>query len=132
MPRAEARHRHQKQHRPIPSQQQQGRFQASTQYWSGRPDPDGNIHQFVSCHGSTNDGHYCNPKLDDFLNTARTTPDVPTRQALYKQASTLMEDELPTLNLFFEPRLIAMSRKVTGFQPNPDGLIRLNGVAFAK
>ncbi len=112
------------------SQQQQGRFQASLQYWSGRPDPDGNIHQFVSCNGSLNDGHYCSPKLDDFLNTARTTPEVATRQALYKQASAVMADEVPTIDLYFEPRLIATSRKVTGFQPNPDGLIRLPGVSF--
>ncbi len=114
------------------SQQQAGRFQASLQYWSGRPDPDGNIHQFVTCHGSTNDGHYCNAKLDELLNKARTVPDPAARQALYKQASAIMADEVPTLNLYFEPRLIAMSRKVTGFVPNPDGLIRLGGVAFAK
>ncbi len=114
------------------SQQQQGRFQASLQYWSGRPDPDGNIHQFVSCHGSTNDGHYCSAPVDEALNKARTLPDQAARQALYKQAEAVMRDEVPTVNLYFEPRLIAMRRKVTGFVPNPDGLIRLTNMQLAK
>jgi peptide/nickel transport system substrate-binding protein len=110
------------------SQQQTGRFQASMQYWSGRPDPDGNIHQFVTCKGSQNDSHYCNPKLDDLLNTARTTTDLMQRKALYAQSLPILADDLPSIDLYFEPRLIVMQTKIKGFVPNPDGLIRLKDV----
>jgi len=37
---------------------------------------------------------------------------------------------VPTSYLYFDPRIIAMRSNLTGFVPNPDGLIRLNNVAF--
>ena len=98
--------------------------------WSGRPDPDGDIHQFVACKAGQNDGHYCNAELDKLLNTARTVNDVAQRQALYNKALRVLADEVPTAYLYFDPRIIAMRKNVTGFVPNPDGLIRLANVSF--
>lgn len=112
------------------SEQQSGNFQIGMSAWSGRPDPDGDIHQFVTCKGGQNDGKYCNAKLDELLNKARTVNDVPQRQALYNEALRLLADEVPTAYLYFDPRIIAMRNNVTGFVPNPDGLIRLANVAF--
>jgi peptide/nickel transport system substrate-binding protein len=112
------------------SEQQSGNFQIGMSAWSGRPDPDGDIHQFVTCKAGLNDGHFCDPKLDELLNTARTVNDESQRQALYFQALRLLASDVPTSYLYFEPRIIAMRDNVTGFVPNPDGLIRLNGVAF--
>jgi peptide/nickel transport system substrate-binding protein len=112
------------------SEQAAGNFQIGMSAWSGRPDPDGDIHQFVTCKGAQNDGRFCDPKLDDLLNQARTTNDQAQRQALYFQALRLLATDVPTSYLYFDPRIIAMSRTLTGFVPNPDGLIRLNGMAF--
>jgi peptide/nickel transport system substrate-binding protein len=112
------------------SEQQAGNFQIGMTAWSGRPDPDGNIHQFVTCKGGQNDGHFCDPKLDDLLNKARTTNDQTQRQALYAQALRLLAVDVPGTYLYFDPRIIAMSSTLTGFVPSPDGLIRLNDVAF--
>ena len=112
------------------SEQQAGNFQIGMTAWSGRPDPDGNIHQFVTCKGGQNDGHFCDPKLDDLLNKARTTNDQTQRQALYAAALRLMAVDVPGTYLYFDPRIIAMSNKLSGFVPSPDGLIRLNDVAF--
>ena len=42
----------------------------------------------------------------------------------------LLADDVPTSYLYFDPRIIAMRSNLTGFVPNPDGLIRLNNVAF--
>lgn len=112
------------------SEQQSGNFQIGMSAWSGRPDPDGDIHQFVTCKAGLNDGHFCDPKLDELLNTARTVNDESQRQALYFQALRLLASDVPTSYLYFDPRIIAMRDNVTGFVPNPDGLIRLNGVAF--
>jgi len=55
---------------------------------------------------------------------------VAQRQALYNEALRLLADEVPTAYLYFDPRIIAMRNTVTGFVPNPDGLIRLTNVAF--
>lgn len=112
------------------SEQQSGNFQIGMSAWSGRPDPDGDIHPFASCKGGQNDGHYCNPKMDELLNKARTVNDVAQRQALYNGVLRLLADEVPTAYLYFDPRIIAMRNNVTGFVPNPDGLIRLADVAF--
>ncbi|RRW49588.1 ABC transporter substrate-binding protein [Pseudomonas luteola] len=114
------------------NEQQSGNFQVGMSAWSGRPDPDGNIHQFVTCKGNQNDGHYCNPKLDELLNKARTVNDQAQRQDLYRQAMTIVADEAPNIYLYFEPRLIVANRKVTGYVSNPDGLIRLANVSFAQ
>src|SRR5262247_4191252 len=37
-----------------------GDFEAYFTFWSGRPDPDGNIYTFTVCNGGQNDSHYCN------------------------------------------------------------------------
>lgn len=112
------------------AEQQSGNFQIGMSNWSGRPDPDGDIHQFVACKAGQNDGHYCNAELDKALNTARTVNDVAQRQAQYNQALRVLADDVPTSYLYFEPRIIAMRKNVTGLVPNPDGLIRLANVSF--
>jgi peptide/nickel transport system substrate-binding protein len=112
------------------SEQQAGDFQIGMSAWSGRPDPDGDVHQFVTCKGGQNDGHFCDPELDELLNRARTVNDEGQRQALYFKALRLLADEVPTSYLYFDPRIIAMRSDITGFVPNPDGLIRLADVAF--
>jgi peptide/nickel transport system substrate-binding protein len=112
------------------SEQQSGNFQIGMSAWSGRPDPDGNIHQFVTCKGGQNDGHFCDPKLDELLNKARTINDEAQRQALYYEALRLIAVDVPGTYLYFDPRIIAMRSNITGFVPSPDGLIRLTDVAF--
>jgi peptide/nickel transport system substrate-binding protein len=110
------------------SEQQSGNFQISMSAWSGRPDPDGDIHQFVTCKGAQNDGRFCDPKLDELLNKARAVNDESQRQALYFEALRLLASDVPTSYLYFDPRIIAMNKKFSGFVPNPDGLIRLADV----
>lgn len=105
-----------------------GDFEASRVGWSGRPDPDGNIHQFVTCEGTLNDGRYCNPKVDELLNQAREVSDTAKRKALYDEAMTILADELPFIYLYFEPRIFTMTSKLQGFKAHPDGMIRLADV----
>ncbi len=114
------------------AEMQKGNFQVSLNGWSGRIDPDGNIHPFVSCKGAQNDSKYCNPDVDALLNQARQTPDVATRKALYNKAQGLLQDELPIVYTYYQPLVYAVAKRVTGFQAYPDGMIRLRGVAFAK
>ncbi|WP_032806496.1 ABC transporter substrate-binding protein, partial [Pseudomonas tolaasii] len=112
------------------SEQQSGNFQVGMSAWSGRPDPDGDIYQFVACKGGQNDGHFCDPKLDALLDKARTVNDQAQRQALYFEALRLLADDVPASYLYFDPRIIAMRADISGFVPNPDGLIRLENVVI--
>ncbi|WP_347558475.1 ABC transporter substrate-binding protein [Robbsia sp. KACC 23696] len=107
-----------------------GDFQVLYLGWSGRTDPDGNLHQFVTCNGNLNYGHYCNADVDKLLNEARTKPDVASRKPLYDAAQKILADEDPLTYLYYQPWPFALSKKVQGFVAYPDGLIRLRGVSI--
>lgn len=113
------------------SEQQAGNYQVALYNWSGRPDPDGNLHQFVTCNAPLNDARYCNPKVDELLNEARVRNDLEERKALYAQAQEILIDEAPYIYLFFDPRLFVARGDLQNFQPQPDGLIRLENVSLA-
>ena len=51
-----------------------GDFVVGQSGWSGRVDPSGNIHQYLSCKGNLNDGKFCDPAVDKLLNDARPRP----------------------------------------------------------
>lgn len=111
---------------------QAGNFQVTQIGWSGRVDPDGNIHQFVSCKGALNDSKYCNEEVDRLLNGARATTDEAERKAMYDQAQAILQDELPMIYLYYQPWQYAMTAKLEGFSAYPDGMIRLAGVKLAE
>ncbi|MEJ1159014.1 ABC transporter substrate-binding protein [Prosthecomicrobium sp. N25] len=110
---------------------QVGNFDANLIGWSGRVDPDGNIHQFVTCKGGLNDPKYCNEEVDRLLNEARTTTDLAKRKGLYEAAQKILQDELPIIYVYYQPWPFVTAKKVTGFKPSADGMIRLAGVKFA-
>lgn len=105
-----------------------GNFQASLQGWSGRIDPDANIHVFVSCDGGNNDGKYCNEEVDQILNEARTVSDQEERKALYDRSQEILAEDMPLLYLYHIKYLYAARDSVEGFTPYADGVIRLTGV----
>ncbi len=106
-------------------EQQVGKFQVGLRAWSGRIDPDGNIHQFLSCKGNINDMKYCNPEVDKLLNEARQVTDEAKRREMYTAVVNIIQKDLPTIYLYFEPRIFAMTKKLQGLVPHPDGMIRL-------
>jgi peptide/nickel transport system substrate-binding protein len=105
-----------------------GDFEAYFTFWSGRPDPDGNVFTHSTCKGAQNDSHYCNPAMDALLTKARQTPDPAERKKLYDQATEHLMRDLPRLILWHRRVLTGFSAKVTGFTPYPDGIIRLRGL----
>jgi peptide/nickel transport system substrate-binding protein len=108
-----------------------GDYQAALAIWSGRPDPDGNIAIWIACDGFLNWGKYCDAELDRNLDAARTTTDPVERKKLYANAADIYLAARPELVLYHFKWLWGVNRKVTGFVPNPDGLIRLNGMKVA-
>lgn len=108
--------------------QQQGKFQMSRVGWSGRIDPDGNLHQFVTTKGNQNDGKYSNAEVDRLLDQARTIYDPAERKKLYDAAQVILQDELPLIYLYNETVFFAMRSNISGFVISPDGMIRLAGM----
>ncbi|PSC05493.1 ABC transporter substrate-binding protein [Alsobacter soli] len=105
-----------------------GNFQANQYGWSGRPDPDGNIYGFVTCKGNLNDWKYCNPQVDKLLDEARTVADPNERKKRYDAAEEILAKDLPIIVIYHESWIWGMKKSLQGFQPHPDGMIRLAGV----
>jgi peptide/nickel transport system substrate-binding protein len=110
----------------------QGQFQAYLIGWSGRVDIDGNTYSFLHSGQANNDGHYSNPIIDKLLDEGRGMTDVAQRKAVYAQMWPVLRQDLPLTYLFTQKNLAAMSAKVTGFRPVPDGMIRVQGLAMSK
>ncbi len=102
-----------------------GDFQATRVGWSGRVDPDGNLHQFVTTGGGINDTKFSNPIVDKELNASRLVYDIVSRKAHFDAAGKILREELPIIYLYLPAWIWASSAKVDGFVPNPDGMIRL-------
>ena len=110
------------------SEQTAGNYQLSRSDWSGRVDPDGNLHQFITCKGGINDVKYCNPEVDALLNDARKSTDNAVRKQKYDAAAKILNDDMPVIYLGHQSYIWAFKKGVTGFVPYPDGMIRLQGV----
>lgn len=106
----------------------EGRFQVAQSGWSGRVDPDGNIHQQVTCEGALNDGRYCNARIDELLEEARSASEMDERRPLYAEAQEILSQENPVVYLYYLPYPFAHDARLQGFVGYPDGMIRLKGV----
>ncbi|MEM7488095.1 MAG: ABC transporter substrate-binding protein [Pseudomonadota bacterium] len=112
--------------------QSAGDYQASQIGWSGRVDPDGNIHQFVTTDGGINDSGFSNPDVDTALDAARVSSDPTERKAQYDAARAILIDEAPLVYLYHQNWIWALDASIEGFVPYPDGMIRLEGVTISE
>lgn len=110
------------------AQQRKGEFEATLVGWSGRADPDGNLHLLVHSTAPTNDGKYANPELDKVLDEARATTDLAKRKELYDRAASILAQDRPMIYLFHNPWVFGLQAKLDGFTPYPDGIIRVTDV----
>jgi len=108
-----------------------GNFQALFLGWSGRIDPDLNIYDFTVTNGDFNSSGYSNPEVDKLLNEARTTSDRDKRKELYGQVMEILHEDVPYVYLYHNNQTtdFAMQPTVQGFEPYPDGILRLAGVS---
>jgi peptide/nickel transport system substrate-binding protein len=105
-----------------------GDFEAYFTFWSGRPDPDGNVFSMNTCKGAQNDGHYCSETVDSLLRKARHVSDPAERKKLYDQATEILVRDVPRLYLWHRRVFTGYSAKVQNFTPYPDGIIRIKGL----
>jgi len=105
-----------------------GDFEAYFTFWSGRPDPDGNVFTQSTCKGAQNDSHYCNADVDGLLTKARQVASPAERKKLYDAATEIMLRDTPRLLLWHRRVFTGHSARLQGFTPYPDGIIRLKGL----
>ncbi|MBV9522316.1 MAG: ABC transporter substrate-binding protein [Alphaproteobacteria bacterium] len=112
------------------NQAKDGKFDADFVGWSGRIDPDANIATLLQCKAPGNDGHYCNPALDQLIAEARATADRDQRKAIYAKVAEILIDEKPILYLWHQKWIYGFTNRLDGFVAYPDGLIRLRDVKY--
>jgi peptide/nickel transport system substrate-binding protein len=110
-----------------------GTYQVYLIGWSGRVDPDANIHQFHSCGGSLNQANVCDQEVDDLLNKARQVSDTAERKRLYSEAiKAFTRDRRNIIYLYHLNYIVAFPQNLKGYQATADGLIRLKGVRWER
>jgi peptide/nickel transport system substrate-binding protein len=109
-------------------QAEDGNFQLFLIGWSGRPDPDGNSFVFQTCKAPQNNGNYCDPEVDAAHAVARSKSDPAERKKAYETVARKTLSEGSVLYLYHAQVLLALSEKLEGFKPMPDGLVRVVGL----
>ena len=107
-----------------------GKLQAFAIGWSGRVDPDGNIHQFHTCGGSLNTTHVCDETIDALLNKAREVSDQGERAKLYREAIDQINARRNIIYLYHANYIVAYPKNLKGYKAVPDGLIRIKGASW--
>ena len=74
---------------------------------------------------------YNNPLVDQSLDEARGINAVGQRRAIYAKVWQEERKDLPIVYLWTYKNTVGVNRRVVGFEPVPDGLIRLTGVSLA-
>jgi peptide/nickel transport system substrate-binding protein len=109
-------------------QAEAGEFQAYLLGWSGRIDPDGNSYVFLHSNAPQNYSGWKNPQADQTLDEARLVTDIDKRKALYEKLTKLESEDEPILYLYHRRLIIAHTKKLEGYKPMPDGLVRVIGL----
>ena len=107
-----------------------GKHQAFLIGWSGRVDPDGNIHQNQTCKGSLNATHACDERIDALLNRAREVTEADQRRALYREATDLFNARRNIIYIYHPNYIVAFPKNLKGYKAVPDGLIRVKGTSW--
>jgi peptide/nickel transport system substrate-binding protein len=105
-----------------------GQFEAYVLAWSGRADPDGNLHTMLACKGPTNYAGYCREDVEKLIDESRTSLDPVRRAAAYDKIAQQVVKDRPIVYLYHRHWLWAHSAKLTGLRTVPDGMVRVQGL----
>lgn len=107
-----------------------GDYQADLVIWSGRPYPDGNLSLWTRCGAALNWTGWCSREMDAALDRGTSAPDEAARVAAYREATAIWMRDMPYMVLYHFTWFWGLSDKVEGFQPRPDGLVRMVGISL--
>ena len=107
-----------------------GQFDAYMLAWSGRADPDGNLHSHLGCKQPLDYSGHCSAEVDDLIDRSRAEADPARRLKLFEQIAPAIAKERPIIYLFHRHWLWAYNAKLGGVRAVPDGLMRLQDLKF--
>ncbi len=110
--------------------QEQGAYDTFQVGWSGRLDPDGNIHQYQTCTGNLNETGYCDEETTRLLNEARGATGFEARYELYRDAALRYLPNRHIIYLYHQQLFFPHTTDLAGFEAYPDGIIRFQGVTL--
>jgi peptide/nickel transport system substrate-binding protein len=105
-----------------------GQYEAYVLAWSGRADPDGNLHSHLGCKQPLTYSGYCKPEVDELINQSRTTVDPAQRRKLFEQIAVHVSKDRPIVYIYHRHWLWAYTAKLSGLRTVPDGLVRLQNL----
>ncbi len=105
-----------------------GQFEALVLGWSGRADPDGNLHTMLSCKGPTNYAGYCKQEVEALIDQSRTSLDPESRAEAYDKIAQQVQKDRPIIYLYHRHWLWAHTTKLSGLRTVPDGMVRVQGL----
>ena len=103
--------------------------------WTGdNGDPDNFLDTLLGCNavGGNNRAQWCNKEYDDLVKKAKVTADIAERTKYYEQAQEVFKKEAPWATLDHSVAFGPISKKVTGYQMDPLGIHRFDGVDIAE
>ena len=110
-----------------------GDFEMFWGSWSGRVDPDGNIANWLMCQGGANlsTAKYCNQDVDKYLATAKSAAAFDDRYKAYTEAAKIYLTDRPIIVMFHQIWVFAATKRLQGFTPYVDSLIRPAGLTLS-
>ncbi len=93
-------------------------------------DPIGIFTPTLRSGGRGNSSGYSNAEVDALLDAAAEEIEQPRRARLYMQAEALINRDTPWIFLWVPEDLYGVSKRVTRWQPSPDGRINLHDVCI--
>lgn len=91
-------------------------------------DPDVHTYKVFSTNGRGNDGHYSNPRVDEYLLAARRTTDTAERMHLYGLFQEEVTRDLPYIYICYLDFTYVTNTRVHSITPNR--MLGYNGVGF--
>jgi peptide/nickel transport system substrate-binding protein len=103
-----------------------GRFQMYSLRRSGISDPDFYYTIFHSkslAPNGQNRGFYVNPRVDQLIETGRSTFDKAKRKQSYDEVQKILAEDLPYISLYHRDNVAVMRKNVQGFVMYPNGFL---------
>ena len=113
----------------------EGRFQMYTLSWVGLNMPDIFRYAFYSTSippSGANRGHYDDPYVDGLIEKAENETDLEKQAAIYRKLQVRLQDQLPSVSLWYEDNMLARRKDIRGYtlsiNGDYDGLIQVKRI----
>jgi peptide/nickel transport system substrate-binding protein len=87
--------------------------------YAGRATIDHNLYAWLTCDGSYNMFHYCNPELDQLLNAGRRTRSLEDQKRIYGRVQQVLHDNPPGVIAWVSNAYSAHRRHVQNYRIHP-------------